>query len=292
MNLRHAIESGSILLIDGAMGTLLETCGLEMGGQNCVSNPSDVLSVHKRYSDTGCDMLTTNTLTMNRLSIAQHNLGINVKDVNLAGVRLAKEAASRKQFILGDIGSTGQLLEPYGDYSEKQFYTAFREQAEYLLEGGIDGFIVETIIDLREALCALRACRDLSSLPVLVTLSFQTTDDGGRTIMGNRAGESAASIVEAGAAAVGANCGHLDPHETSLIIGIMRDCVDVPLIAQPNAGKPRLAGNKTIFDMTAEDFSDGIIECIKAGATTVGGCCGTTPEHITCVSDKIKNLDK
>ncbi|MFC1838989.1 homocysteine S-methyltransferase family protein [Thermodesulfobacteriota bacterium] len=289
MNLHDAINSGRILLLDGAMGTHLETSGLEMGGQNCISHPSDVLSAHRRYSDTGCDILTANTLTMNRISIETHGPGLDIKDVNLAGVRLAKEAASEKQYVLGDISSTGQLLEPYGNYSEEQFHSTFREQAEYLLEGGVDGFIVETVLDLREAVCALRACRDISSLPVLVSLSFQTADDGGRTIMGNRAGESAVSLVETGAAAVGANCGNLDPHETSLIISMMRECVDVPLVAQPNAGKPRLVNNQTIFDMTEEDFANGIAECIKAGATIVGGCCGTTPKHIQQVADKIIN---
>ena len=107
--------------------------------------------------------------------------------------------------------------------------------------------------------------------------------------MGNTAGESAVSLVKAGATAVGANCGDLDPHETSLIIDMMRDCVYVPLVAQPNAGKPRLVGNRTVFDMSAEDFASGIAECISAGATIVGGCCGTTPEHIRCVAYQIRS---
>ena len=106
--------------------------------------------------------------------------------------------------------------------------------------------------------------------------------------MGNAAGQSAVCLVEAGATAVSANCGDLDAHETSLIIGMMRDCVDVPLIAQPNAGKPRLVDNRTVFEMTPEDFADGIAECIAAGATLVGGCCGTTPEHIRCVAKTLQ----
>ena len=172
------------------------------------------------------------------------------------------------------------MLEPYGDYSEEQFYLAFREQAAFLLSGGIDGFIVETMMDLREALCALRACRDVSPSPALVTLSFQTADKGGRTLMGNSAEEIAVTLAQAGASAVGANCGDLDPHETAAIIALMRQSVDVPLIAQPNAGKPRLVDNRTVFDMGPADFADGIAACIAAGATIVGGCCGTTPHHI------------
>ena len=288
MNLRDKIETQSILLLDGAMGTQLAAMGNTMGGQNCITHPSDVLSVHRSYSEAGCDALITNTLTMNRLSIESHGPGVDVRDVNLSGARLAMAAAGPGQYVLGDISSTGQLLEPYGEFSEEQFYNTFREQAEYLFSAGVDGFIIETILDLREALCALRACRDLSSLPVLVTLSFVTADNGGRTVMGNTAEESATALVEAGATAVGANCGKLDPHDTSLIIGMMRECVNVPLVAQPNAGKPALVGNRTVFDMTPKDFAEGISECIEAGATLVGGCCGTTPEHIRCVADNIK----
>jgi 5-methyltetrahydrofolate--homocysteine methyltransferase len=269
------------------MGTQLALSGLGMGGQSCITHPDDVLSVHKHYSEIECDILITNTLTMNRIFIATHGVPADVKDVNLSGARLARAAARSGQYVLGDISSTGQLLEPYGDYSEDQFYATFREQAEHLLAGGVDGFIVETMLDLREALCALRACRDVSSSPVLVTLSFQTADKGGRTVMGNTAGESAVALVGAGATAVGANCGALDPHETSLIIAMMRDCVEVPLVAQPNAGKPRLVDNRTVFDMTAEDFAAGIAECTVAGASLVGGCCGTTPQHIRCVADQI-----
>ena len=279
MNLQDKIETQSILLLDGAMGTQLAAMGLDMGGQNCITHPSDVLSIHRSYSGAGSDVLITNTLTMNRLSIESHGLKVDVKDVNISGAKLAKEAAGPGQYVLGDISSTGQLLEPYGEFSEEQFYNTFREQAEYLFSAGVDGFIIETIIDLREALCALRACRDVSSLPVLVTLSFVTADNGGSSVMGNTAEESAT--------AVGANCGNLDPHDTSLIIGMMRECVSVPLVAQPNAGKPTLVDNRTLFNMTPEDFAHGIAECIEAGATLVGGCCGTTPEHIRRVADMI-----
>ena len=289
MNLADFIATRSPILLDGAMGTQLAIAGLEMGGQNCVSHPNDVLSVHKQYSEVGCNILITNTLTMNRISVETHGVGVDVKEVNLSGAGLAKAAAESEQYVLGDISSTGQLLEPYGDYSEEQFCTTFREQSEHLLAGGVDGFIVETMIDMREALCAVRACRDVSSLPVLTTLSFQTADKGGRTVMGNSAAESARLLVEAGATAVGVNCGDIDPHEASLIIRMMKDSVGVPLIAQPNAGKPCLVGDKTVFDMTPKDFARGIAECISAGATLVGGCCGTSPEHIRCVAEVIGN---
>ncbi len=292
MNLSDFITTQSPILLDGAMGTQLAAAGLEMGGHNCISHRDEVLSVHKQYSGVGCDILITNTLTMNAISIEKHGRGVDVKEVNLSGARLAKAAVTSGQYVLGDISSTGQLLEPYGDYSEEQFYKAFKEQAEYLLDGGVDGFIIETIMDVREALCALRACRDVSTLPILVTLSFQTTDNGGRTLMGNSAEEIAGVLADTGATGIGANCGDLDPHETAIIVGIMRECVDLPLIAQPNAGKPRLINGQTAFDMSPEAFADGIAECIAAGASLVGGCCGTTPEHIRFVAETLTKKRK
>ncbi|MCK5156648.1 MAG: homocysteine S-methyltransferase family protein [Spirochaetales bacterium] len=288
MSLADLLATKSLILIDGAMGTQLAEAGLEMGGHNCIFHPKEVLSVHEQYSKAGCNLLITNTLTMNGISIDKHKIDVDVKEVNLSGARLAKAAATSEQYILGDISSTGQLLEPYGDYSEEQFYTTFKEQAEYLLAGGVDGFMIETMMDAREALCALRACRDVSQLPVLVTLSFQTIDKGGRTLMGNSAKEIAVALEEAGAAGIGANCGDLDPHETAVIVGIMRECVDLSLIAQPNAGKPSLIDGQTVYDMSPEDFTEGIAECIAAGASIVGGCCGTTPEHIRCVAEWLR----
>ena len=250
MILADFIATRSIILLDGAMGTQLAAAGLEMGGQNSISHPDEVLSVHKQYSEIGCDILITNTLTMNGVYIETHRIGMDVKEANLSGAQLAGSAASAEQYVVGDISSTGQLLEPYGDYSEEQFYETFREQAVHLLAGDVDGFIVETMLDVREALCAVRACCDVSALPVIAALSFQTTDKGGGTVMGNPAKESAVALAEAGASAVGANCGDLDPHETALIIGMMRDAVEIPLIAQPNAGKPHLVDNRTVFNTT------------------------------------------
>jgi len=287
MDLAEFIAERSPILLDGAMGTQLAARGLEMGGQNCVSHPDAVLDIHREYSQTGCNILITNTLTMNRISVETRGVDVDVKEVNRCGARLARTAATPEQYVLGDISSTGQMLEPYGNYSEQQFYETFKEQAEHLLAGGVDGFIVETMFDLREALCAVRACRDLAPLPVLAAISFQTIDNGGRTIMGHSAKQSALALAAAGAAAVGANCGDLDPRETAVIVRIMSESVGLPIIAQPNAGKPRLVDGRTVFNMSPAAFADGIAECMASGARLVGGCCGTSPEHIRCVAESI-----
>jgi 5-methyltetrahydrofolate--homocysteine methyltransferase len=285
MNLLEFLSSNKkTILLDGAMGTQLAEIGLPMGGQTCITHPDAAQAIHRQYVECGIDLLTTNTLTMNRLSIESHNIGVDVKEVNLAGVGLAKAAVHEGQYVLGDIGSTGKMLKPYGHLSEDDAYSVFKEQAAILAEGGVDGFIIETMFDLREALCALRACKEAADLPVIVSISFNTVRRGGRTIMGNSAQECAQALTEAGACAVGANCGDLDPFQMSEVVSKMREVTPLPVLAQPNAGKPRFIENRTVFDMSPSDFAAGIHQCIEAGARLVGGCCGTSPAHIRAVA--------
>jgi 5-methyltetrahydrofolate--homocysteine methyltransferase len=169
------------------------------------------------------------------------------------------------------------LLEPYGKGTETQAFASFKEQARHLANAGVDGFIVETMLELREALCAARACRAVADLPVVMTLSFQTTDQGGRTIMGNSAAEIAEAASAADMVAVGADCGSLDPSQMAAVLAIMRAACSLPLVAQPNAGVPRLSGGVTVFDMSPTDFAVGIADCLRSGARLVGGCCVKSP---------------
>ena len=166
--LEFLISNKKPILLDGAMGTQLAEAGLEMGGQTSITHPDAVLAIHRQYVECGVDVLITNTLTMNRVNIESHNIGVDVREVNLAGAKLAKAAVREGQYVLGDISSTGKMLKPYGDLLEEDAYAAFKEQATILAEGGVDGFIIETMFDLREALCALRAAKRLriyQSLP-------------------------------------------------------------------------------------------------------------------------------
>ncbi len=266
------------------MGTRQEKRGLKPGGQNNLTNPQVVLEIHREYAQCGCDALITNTLAMNRLYIETHHVDVGVVEVNRAGTELAKQAADNDHYVLGDIGSTGQLLEPYGTYKESEFYQAFKEQAEILAEGGVDGFIIETMFDLREALCALRACRDNSLLPVIVSMAFTTEEKGGRTIMGNSAEECAKKIMATGADGIGANCGSLDPFQMGVVVSVLQSATSLPIVAQPNAGKPKLVDKVTRYEMDPTTFAAGIAECFRAGARLVGGCCGTSPDHIRAVA--------
>ena len=287
MDLSTAIKNKDVILLDGAIGTELDKRGLMGRASNNLDNPEVVLEIQREYAKCGCDVLTTNTLTMNRIYIETHNLGVPVRDVNWAGVEIAKQAAGRGQYVLGNMSSTGQLLEPYGTYKESQFYDTFKEQAEILAEAGAGGFIIETMFDLREAMCALRACKDKLSLPVMVSIAFATETKGGRTMMGDSAEQCAKSLTDAGADVIGANCGDIDPAQMAVIVSLLKSAMSLPILAQPNAGKPKLVDNETVFDMGPDVFAQGIRECLRAGASIVGGCCGTTPEHIRAVAGLI-----
>ena len=275
------------MVIDGAMGTQLDKRGLMSRGQNNIDAPDVVLEIHREYARMGCHALTTNTLTMNRIYIETHNVGVSVREVNAAGAKIAREAAGAELFVLGDMSSTGQMLAPYGEYTEQQFHDSFKEQAEVLAEGGVDAFIIETMFDLREALCALRACKESSALPVFVSIAFSTKLNGGRTMMGDSAEDCARQLSDSGADVIGANCGDLDPREMASVISTMSSVASLPILAQPNAGIPRLVGGDTVFDMKPKEFAQGVAECVSAGARLVGGCCGTSPDHIRALCDTL-----
>jgi 5-methyltetrahydrofolate--homocysteine methyltransferase len=287
MNLTSLISSKQPVLLDGAMGTQLAEAELEMGGQANIEAADEVLRIHQHYADCRAQLLITNTLTMNRVYIETHGVGLDVETVNLIGAKLAKSAAGENHYVLGDISSTGRMLEPLGDLAPSIAYEAYKEQARILAAGGVDGFIIETMFDLQEALCALRACREVESLPVVVSMAFCTSKKGGRTIMGNSAEECARALTEAGACVVGANCGDIDPFEMAEVISLLHGATSLPIVAQPNAGKPRLVGRHAVFDLSPSEFAAGIAECIQAGARLVGGCCGTSPAHIRAIADEI-----
>jgi 5-methyltetrahydrofolate--homocysteine methyltransferase len=290
VNLLKKITEPGITLIDGAMGTELGRRGLTEGGQNCILNPEVVTDIHRQYAAAGAELLITNTLTMNRIYLETHNLDIDVKQVNIKAVELARAAARDGQFVLGDISSTGKLLEPYGEYKEEQFVETFMEQATLLADAGVDGFIIETMIDLREMICAVKACKKVSSLPIIAAVAFATYKSGGRTVMGDTAEQCARRLTEEGVSAVGANCGDLDPLEMAEVVSLLRDATDLPILAEPNAGKPRLEGTRTVFDLGLKDFAAGVLECVSRGATLVGGCCGTTSDHIRALAAGLNHL--
>jgi 5-methyltetrahydrofolate--homocysteine methyltransferase len=275
MSLSELLQSREVILLDGAMGTELSRRGMAWGGRSNLDAPEAVVEIHREYAKCGCRALTTNTLTMNRIYIETHNVGVDVRDVNMAGADLARQAAEGSRYVLGDISSTGQMLEPYGNYKESQFYDAFKEQAEVLAEADVDGFIIETM------------CKDSFQLPAITSIAFMTDEAGGRTMMGNSAQDCAKQLTQAGADAIGANCGRTDGSQMAAIVPMLRSATELPILAQPNAGRPKLVDDRTVFEMAPAAFSAGIRECLEAGARLLGGCCGTTPEHIRAVAEAL-----
>lgn len=287
MDFRELLKNKKIVVFDGGMGSLLAQRGCRPGGESNLENPGDVLAIHREYAGAGADVLITNTFTMNRINIESHGLKIDVEDVNTAGVSLARRGAGKERLVFGDIGPTGQLLEPYGSYTEEQFVENYREQAAILAGAGVDGIIIETFTDVREAECALLACRQETELPLVLSLSYQRADRGGRTVMGSSAGDAAVAAEKHGVAAVGANCGDLDPLAMASVVDIYRQVTSLPLIVQPNAGIPKLVAGETRYDMAPADYAAGVMKCIENGAVLVGGCCGTTPDHLKAVVERL-----
>jgi 5-methyltetrahydrofolate--homocysteine methyltransferase len=287
MNLQEKLNAPGYIILDGAMGTELDKLGNFTRSENNLTNPENVIHVHRDYISAGSTAIITNTCTMNRIFIETHKLNINIARVNLAGAKIAREAIGNNGYVLGNLSATGQMLEPYGTFTEEQFIDAYTEQANLLNEGGVDGFIIETMFELREAVCALKACKKISDKPVLVSMTYKTESEGGRTMMGNTALECARTLTDEGADAIGANCGDIDPFQMAEIIKIYSSTTKLPIFAEPNAGRPKLIKGETVFDMSPLEFSDGLLKCLEAGAKLLGGCCGTTPDHIRAFSKRI-----
>jgi 5-methyltetrahydrofolate--homocysteine methyltransferase len=278
------------VLLDGAMGTELMKAGLGQG--ECldawnIDRPEAVQDIQRRYFEAGSDAVVTNTFGANPIKLAAFGLQDRCREFNLAAVRLVQEVRPEGRFIGGDIGPTGKFLKPMGEFEESQFEEAFLAQASALAEAGVDFFIIETMYDLREALCAVRACLKASPLPVFASLTFNRTPRGFFTIMGDSPAKGLKAMEQAGAVAVGANC-TLDSEAMADLVKIMRPETSLPLIAQPNAGQPEIgAGREATYSQDPENYVRHLVRSIEYGAQVVGGCCGTDPDIIRRLAEVI-----
>jgi len=288
MNLQELVSLGRAVIFDGAIGTELEALGEQPGAESNITAPAAVLAVQKSYAECGSDVIISNTFSMNPIYMAAHRCDFGVSEVNIKGVEIAREASAGKTLVLGGVGPTGQMLAPLGTCTEEQAFASFKTQAEILAAAGVDGFILETFIDLTELICALRAFLSVSGPPVIVSMSYSTEAGGGRTVMGSSAADCAAAAQREGAFGVGANCGNIPPARMAAIVKTYKNSCSLPILVEPNAGTPRLENNRTVFDMRPTDFVKGVMECIDAGATLLGGCCGTSPAHICALKQAVK----
>ncbi|MFQ6618228.1 MAG: homocysteine S-methyltransferase family protein [Fidelibacterota bacterium] len=281
-----------VLVGDGAMGTTLQIKGLNPGGCSEEWNLTHAEVVKQIYSDyyrAGSDFVETNTFGGSAIALEKYGFKDRVYEFNYASAMLARSVCPSGKFVAGSIGPTGEFIEPLGKYSFSQMKEVFREQVNALIEGGIDLIIIETMMDLNEAVAAISAVKEQSRVPVAATMTFELRGKRFKTMMGYSIREAVRGLEEAGADILGTNCGS-GIEDVILIIEEMRSYTDKPLLAQPNAGIPELVDSKTVYRDTPEKISSLVPELIKAGANIVGGCCGTAYSHIRMIRKVVDNL--
>ncbi len=296
VSLRERIKQG-IFLLDGAMGTQLIARGVEAGRCNDylnIDSPDTIFEIHWSYLQAGSDAVLTNTFGANKFALARRGFGDKVKEINTAAAKIARRAAGEQKYVLGDIGPSGGFLEPLGDLKPEELKDAFAEQAKALLAGGVDGFIIETMTALDEITIVIEAAKSVcGELPVFASMAFDKVADGFRTMMGVDVESAVAKIVSLGVDAVGFNCGTLLLDEYVELAGkfvstVKASSANVLIYAEPNAGKPQLVDGRAVYKVTPEDFATAIEKIHSAGVNIIGGCCGTTPQHIEAVAKKLK----
>jgi 5-methyltetrahydrofolate--homocysteine methyltransferase len=292
---REAIErvrAGDLLVFDGGYGTALFAAGLANGACPELWNDTHadvVRGIHRGYFEAGSDMVETNTFGGTRLKLNEYKIGDRTRELNEKGARLARAVCPAEGYVAGSIGPTSRLpaeYEPLGDTTDAEYLEAFTEQAEALAEGGVDLFAVETMMFPQEAVAAIRACKAATDLPVMATMFFQYEElhDRDRTMWGESPAEVARTLLEAGADVVGMNCGR-GPDRAIVIIREMRQATTAPLIAYPNAGLPVTTGDHVTYELGPEAMAKDYPALLDAGASIVGACCGSGPEHIRRIAE-------
>ncbi|GMV79220.1 MAG: hypothetical protein AMXMBFR7_04040 [Planctomycetota bacterium] len=279
---REAMAVGRILLADGAWGTELQKLGLDTG--DCpeawnVDRPDEIRKLTRAYAEAGADLLMTNTFGGNRFRLRALEHHGKVEAYNRAGAAIAREVAdAHGKWVAASVGPTGELIEPRGLASRRQMYEAFREQLEALKAGGVDAVMVETMSDPDEMRVAAQAAKDLE-LYCFATMTFNPGPDGYRTYTGVTVAEAAQALNESAADAAGTNCG-TGLADMLHVVRQMRPLTHKPLLVQANAGLPQTVNGKLVYGDTPAHMAALLPDLIAAGAQVVGGCCGTTPEHV------------
>ncbi len=287
----YELKSKPVLISDGAWGTLLQSIGLEAG--ECpelwnIKRRGEVLSVAKGYIEAGSDMIETNSFGANPFKLKRFGLENRTAEINRAAAELSREAAGNDRFVLGSMGPTGEIL-MMGEVGEDELYEGFSIQAAALAEGGVDAICVETMSAIDEACIAVRAAKNSTHCEIICTFTFDKTASGEyRTMMGVSPTETVYALKEAGADIIGTNCGNGIEGMIEVVREIRRADGSIPVLVHANAGRPIIQDGKTVFPETPEIMAAKAGELIAAGANIVGGCCGTTPEHIKALVRAIR----
>lgn len=290
--LLSALAKEKILVSDGAWGTLLQAAGLAVG--ECaehwnLTHPAEVRAIAAAYAEAGADMVLTNSFGGSALALGKYGLRDRVAEINRAASELSLAGAG-KALVAGSVGPTGELLAPLGRISAAELEEIFREQIAALLAGGVRALCVETMSAVEEAACAVRAAKALDpGADVIATMSFNRTPSGYRTMMGVDPAAAVAALSAAGADILGSNCGQGIEQMVDLAAEF-RALTDKPILIHANAGLPELVAGNTVYRQTPGLMARYVPELVRAGAVIIGGCCGTTPEHIRAVSEQVKRL--
>ncbi len=287
--------AGGPLLADGGMGTLLMAEGMTAGESSAlwnVTHPDIVAGIHRRYRQAGCRLITTNTFQACRTTLEPHGAADRVREINLAAARNVRQGGGDDAIVLADVGPFGGFLEPMGETTESQLQDIFAEQLQALHDGGADVALIETMSDPGELAVGVRAAKAVANWPVLATYAFQKGADGSfRTMMGTTVPDAMDVAIDAGADVVGANCG--TGLELADYLALARQLVAAvggrrPVILQPNAGSPRIVEGRSVHPATPRDMAAVVQPLLDAGVRVIGGCCGTTPDHLQAMARVMK----
>jgi 5-methyltetrahydrofolate--homocysteine methyltransferase len=285
----HSLPSSHVVIGDGAMGTELQRAGLaigECGDRWNLEHPDRLGAIHAAYIAAGSEAIITNSFGANRWVLGRYGLADRVDAINRAAAVIARRSAGTTVAVLGDIGPCGGFLEPLGDIRADDLLNEFTVQAAALVDGGVDGIIIETMSAVEELVIAVRAARAAGAPLVIASMAFDRLPNGNiRTMMGVSPEKAAQAAVEAGADIVGANCGtRMTAGDFARVVAEFRQASDRPIMIQANAGSPELVDGRAVYRLTPDAFAEGMRDVVVAGANIVGGCCGTTPAHVAALA--------
>ena len=275
-----------VLVSDGAIGSLLFEKGLNPG--DCperfnLKHPEVLAEIAQAYLQAGADIIQTNTFGASPLKLSDYNLDDKTEEINQTAVEIIKQVVDSKALVSGSIGPTGKMLLPYGDIEPAAMKENYKRQIDILIESGVDLLCIETMTDLNEAVIAIQSAREISqNIPIISTMTFDVIPQGCVTIMGNRIPEVCAKLEEVGANVIGSNCGN----GTKNMITIAKEFIantQLPVIIQSNAGIPAIIDDQVVYQETPEEFADFTKILLELGVSIIGGCCGTTPDHIRAI---------